>query len=338
MGQRHLVTGGAGFIGSHLVEAILARGDSVVVLDDFSTGRMANLGSVRSDPGFELVHGTVLDELLVEELVGSCQVVVHLAAAVGVRLIVEHPMRSFTRNTRGSQIVVDAASRHRRRILLASSSEIYGRNRAVPLSEDAGSEFGSPTVGRWAYGVAKAVDEVLAATYHRERGLASTVVRLFNTVGPRQSPAYGMVVPRLARQAVRGEPLTVYGDGTQTRCFCHVADVVDALLRLLPRPEAIGEVFNVGGTHEGSILELARRVNQLAGRGSEVRLIPYHAAYPEGFEDLPRRVPDTAKLRRLTGWTPSRTLDQTLLEVLAEAEAEVRDEVEAAEGAMAGSR
>jgi UDP-glucose 4-epimerase len=247
---------------------------------------------------------------------------VHLAAAVGVRLIVEQPLRSFTNNVRGSQVVVEAAHRHGCQVLLASSSEIYGRNPAVPLVETAGSVFGSPAVSRWAYGVAKAVDEVLASTYHREEGLRAVVVRLFNTVGPRQSPAYGMVVPRLVRQAVRGEPLTVYGDGAQTRCFCHVADAIDGFFRLLALPAAAGQVFNLGGEEEVSILNLAHRVIELAGSSSEIQLIPYEQAYPRGFEDLRRRVPDTTRLRALTGWAPTRTLEEILTEAIREVEAE----------------
>ena len=322
MRQRYLVTGGAGFIGSHLTEALLARGHAVVVLDDFSTGRAENLERAGGHPDLEVVAGSVLDELLVDDLAAGCGVIVHLAAAVGVQLIVEQPLRSFTTNVGGSQRVVEAAHRHGCRVLFASSSEIYGRNTDVPLAETADSLLGSPTVSRWAYGVAKAVDEILASTYHRERGLHATVVRLFNTVGPRQSPAYGMVVPRLVRQAVRGEPLTVYGDGGQTRSFCHVADALDGLLRLLAAPESNGEVFNLGGEDEVSILELARRVVDLAGSSSEIQLIPYEQAYPAGFEDLRRRVPDTSKLRALTGWAPTRALDEILTEAITEAEAE----------------
>jgi UDP-glucose 4-epimerase len=322
-GQRsYLVTGGAGFIGSHLVEALLTRGDSVVVLDNLSTGRLQNLDGICHHPNFRFVHGSVLDELMVDELVHECQVVVHLAAAVGVRLIVEQPLRSFTTNIRGSETVLEAAHRYRRRILLASTSEIYGKNGGRPLAEDADRLLGSPSVARWAYSTAKAVDEILAYAYYRERGLPTVVVRLFNTVGPRQSPAYGMVIPRLVRQAVRGEPLTVYGDGRQTRCFCHVGDVVDGLLRVLDHPATDGEVYNLGSTEEVSILELADRIKARSGSSSPVTLIPYDEAYAEGFEDMRRRVPDTGKVQLLTGWRSTRTLDHILTETLAEAAAE----------------
>lgn len=323
--KTYLVTGGAGFIGSHLVEALLARDHLVIALDNLSTGRLRNLDSIGQHPNFRFVHGSVLDELVVDELVHESDVVVHLAAAVGVRLIVEKPLRSFTTNIRGSETVIEAAHRYRRRILLASTSEVYGKNGngGVPLVEDADRLLGSPSIARWAYSTAKVVDEILAYAYHRERGLATTVVRLFNTVGPRQSPAYGMVIPRLVRQAVRAEPLTVYGDGRQTRCFCHVADVVDGLLRVLDDPRAYGEVFNLGSQEEVSILDLANRVVAKAGSSSPIQLVPYEEAYAEGFEDMRRRVPDTTKIRNLTGWRPVRTLDDILAETIVEATAEL---------------
>ena len=335
--QTYLITGGAGFIGSHLVEALLERGDSVVVLDNLSTGRLQNLDGICHHPNFRFVHGSVLDELMVDELVHDCHVVVHLAAAVGVRLIVDQPLRSFTTNIRGSETVLDAAHRYRRRILLASTSEIYGKNGGRPLAEDADRLLGSPSVARWAYSTAKAVDEILAYAYHRERGLPTTVVRLFNTVGPRQSPAYGMVIPRLVRQAVRGEPLTVYGDGRQTRCFCHVTDVVDGLLRVIDQPGTEGEVYNLGSTEEISILELAERIIQRAGSSSSVVLIPYEEAYSEGFEDMRRRVPDIGKVRATTGWEPTLRLEDILNGTLAEAAAEyAAEQVAERAGAVAG--
>jgi len=317
-----LVTGGAGFIGSHLVEALLARGDSVVALDNLFTGRERNLANAYVNPNFRFVPGSVLDKLMVDELVHQCDFVVHLAAVVGVRLIVEQPLRSFTTNIQGSEIVIEAAYRHRRPILVTSTSEIYGKNSNGPLGEMADRVLGSPTIARWAYSTAKAVDEILAYSYYRERGLPTTVVRLFNTVGPRQSPAYGMVIPRLVRQAIRGEPLTVYGDGRQTRCFCHVSDVVNALLLLLNNPSTYGEVFNVGATEEISILELATRIADRTGNRSPVELIPYDKAYEVGFEDMRRRVPDTTKVKGVTGWQPTRSLDDILTETIAEAEAE----------------
>ncbi len=327
MTDTYLVTGGAGFIGSHLVEALLARGDRVIVLDNVSTGSHRNLAAVEAHPDLTIVHGSVLDELQVDELVHECDAVVHLAAAVGVKLIVEQPLRSFVTNIRGSEIVIQAAFNHRRRILLASTSEIYGKNSSDQLREDADRILGSPDVSRWAYSTAKAVDEILAFAYHRERGLPTTVVRLFNTVGPRQSPAYGMVIPRLVRQAVNGDPLTVHGDGTQTRCFCHVEDVVAALLGLLNHPGAIGEVFNIGSQEEISILDLAHRIQQVAGSTSEVSLISYEDAYDIGFEDMRRRVPDTTKIRQLTGWEPQYSLDDILKATIAEASAEKQERV-----------
>lgn len=317
----YLVTGGAGFIGSHLTEALLHVGHSVVVLDDLSTGDLANLAEVRSHPRLHFTDGSVLDERLVDELTGRCDAVVHLAAAVGVRQIVEQPLRSFTTNVRGAEHVIEAAHRHGRPLLLASTSEIYGKNASGPLTETADRVLGATTVARWSYSTAKAVDEILAFAYHREHGLPVTVVRLFNTVGPRQSPAYGMVVPRLVRQAVAGEPLTVYGDGRQRRCFAHVADVVDALMRLLAHPGAVGQVFNVGTSEETSVGELAARIVHRVGSDSPVRLISYEEAYGSGygFEDMERRVPDTTRLRELTGWRPRRTLDDILDAAIADA-------------------
>ena len=323
----YLVTGGAGFIGSHLVEALLARSDRVIVLDNLSTGSIQNLAGVEHHPDLTVVHGSVLDELQVDELVHQCDVVVHLAAAVGVKLIVEQPLRSFITNIRGSEIVIQAAFRHRRRILLASTSEIYGKNGSQALREDADRILGSPSIARWAYSTAKAVDEILAFAYHRERGLPTTVVRLFNTVGPRQSPAYGMVIPRLVRQAVNGEPLTVHGDGDQTRCFCHVLDVVHALLGLIDHEGAIGEVFNIGSREEISILDLAHRILKVAESTSDVKLISYEDAYDVGFEDMRRRVPDTTKVHQLTGWEPRYGLDDILKATIAEAIAEKQERV-----------
>ncbi|KAA9377514.1 NAD-dependent epimerase/dehydratase family protein [Microbispora cellulosiformans] len=318
----YLITGGSGFVGSHLTDALLARGDSVTVLDDMSTGRRENLAQHAGDPRLRLVQGSVLDPLLVDELVHQCDVVVHLAAAVGVKLIVERPLRSLTTNIRGTETVIEAAHRHRRKVLLTSTSEIYGKNSAGPLSETSDRVLGNPGVVRWSYSTAKAVDEILANAYHRERGLPVVVVRLFNTVGPRQSGAYGMVIPRLVRQAVAGVPLTVFGDGTQTRCFTHVLDVVRALVELLHHDGAVGRTFNIGRSDEVSILELAKLIVELSGSTSGVDLVPYSDAYGAGFEDMARRVPDTTRLRELTGWTPRRTLDDILLETITEARAE----------------
>jgi UDP-glucose 4-epimerase len=317
-----LITGGAGFIGSYLTEHLLQRGDHVTVLDNLSTGRLQNLDLAGSHPNFRFVHGSVLDELMVDEVVHESDIVVHLAAAVGVKLIVEKPLRSLTTNIRGSEIVIEAAHRYRRKILVASTSEIYGKNSSGPLSETADRILGSPAVARWAYSAAKGIDEVLAFAYHKERGLPTIVVRLFNTVGPRQSPAYGMVIPRLVRQALSGEPITVYGDGTQTRCFCHVRDVVDGLARLVDHPDAVGDVFNIGAPDEISMLGLARRIVELTGSRSDITLVPYDMAYEVGFEDMQRRVPNTAKIRALTGWSPVYSLDEILDEIITEARLE----------------
>jgi nucleoside-diphosphate-sugar epimerase len=318
----YLVTGGAGFIGSHLADRLTERGDAVIALDNLATGSLANIRHLESRSNFRFEHGSVLDELVVDELAHESDVIVHLAAAVGVKLIVEQPLRSLTTNIRGSEVVLDAAHRYRCKTLVASTSEVYGKNPAVPLAETADRVLGASTVARWAYSTAKSVDEILAFAYHKERGLPTVVVRMFNTVGPRQSAAYGMVIPRLVRQAIADQPLTVYGDGTQTRCFCHVQDVVSAIVALLDRGDTAGEVYNIGSQHEISMLELARRIVTRSGSRSDVRLIPYEEAYEWGFEDMMRRVPDTGKLNRLIGWKPTRGLDEILDEIISEARAE----------------
>lgn len=322
----YLVTGGGGFIGSHLVEALLARGNDVVVLDSLSTGQLPNLEVARTHPNFRFVQGSVFDELLVDELVHECDTIVHLAAAVGVRLIMEEPLRSLNTNIRGAEIVIEAALHYRRKILLASTSEIYGKNSAVPLKETSDCILGSPTVPRWAYSTAKAMAEILAFAYHQERNLPAAVVRFFNTVGPRQSPAYGMVIPRLVEQALAGRPLTIYGDGSQTRCFCHVSDVIAALLAVLEHPDAVGEIFNIGSDEEVTILELSQRILEHTGSSSEIQLIPFEQAFQSAFEDIPRRVPDTSKVRALTGWQPTLTLDDILQETIAQTRAAVRQD------------
>lgn len=315
----YLVTGGAGFIGSHLVDGLLAAGRRVVVLDDLSTGRAENLASAMEHSGFRLVRGSVLDAPLVDTLTQECDAVVHLAAAVGVKLIIEQTLTSFVTNIRGTETVIDAAHRHGCGVLVASTSEVYGKNSHGALDEMADRILGSPSVARWSYSTAKAVDEVLANLYHRERKLKTTIVRFFNVVGPRQSPAYGMVVPRFARQAVAGDPLTVHGTGRQRRCFLHVADAVAALLLLLDDPAADGETFNIGGEEEISVGELAERVIAQAGSASAVRRLSYGEAYGPGFEDMERRLPDTTKLRELTGWQPRHSLDEVVAAALAEA-------------------
>jgi UDP-glucose 4-epimerase len=319
---RFLITGGAGFIGSHLVEALLADGNEVSVLDSLSTGRLLNLDAVRDDARFTFWQGSVLDELAVDQAVRTCDVVVHLAAAVGVKLIVEQPLYSLTTNIKGAITVLEAAHRYRRKVMVASSSEIYGKNNSGSLNEQSDRILGSPAVARWAYSTSKAVDEILAYAYHHERGLPTIVVRMFNTVGRRQSPAYGMVIPRLVRQALAGEPLTVYGDGTQTRCFCHVADVVDALIRLLNEPRAEGDVFNIGSSEEISIQELAQLIIARTASPSPITHLPYDVAYEVGFEDMARRVPDVGKISQLTGWRSQRNLAQVLDDVIAEVRSE----------------
>ena len=322
MATKYLITGGAGFIGSHLSESLLARGDHVVVLDNLSTGRLANLDLIGDNAGFRFIQGSILDELVVDGAVHECDVVVHLAAAVGVKLIVEQALRSFITNIRGSEVVLGAAHRYRRRVLVASTSEVYGKNNAGPLHETTDRILGPTSIERWSYSTAKAVDEILAFLYHRERGLPAVVARFFNTVGPRQSPAYGMVIPRLVRQALAGQPMTVYGDGQQSRTFCHVSDTVRAIEGLLDEEKADGEPFNVGGDREITMLQLAQLILDRTGSSSAIEMIPYEQAYGRGFEDMRRRVPDTTKLRDLTGWQTKRTLEDILDDVIAESRAE----------------
>ena len=319
---RALVTGGAGFIGSHLVERLIARGDRVSVLDDLSTGQRANLTDIDARPDFEFVEGSVLDTHLVEQLVDQADVVFHLAAAVGVDWVLRHPLRSLETNIRGTEHVLRACSAAGgRRVLIASTSEVYGKNDKDALNEDDDRVLGSARLSRWFYASAKAIDEAFALAYWNERQLPVTVVRLFNTVGPRQTGRYGMVVPRFVRWALRNEPLRVYGDGEQTRCFTNVHDVVRALIALVDTPSAAGEIFNIGQPNEIRIVDLARRVIELTESSSEVALVPYNAdeAYGEraaGFEDMRRRVPDAAKLYAYTGFRPSIGLDQTLREII----------------------
>src|SRR5256714_1496261 len=316
--MRYLITGGAGFIGSHLSDLLLEQGHSVHVLDDLSTGRLENVVHLEGHPDFACTVGSVSDERLVAELVADADAVVHLAAAVGVRLVVERPVRAIETNVHCTEVVLAHADEQHRPVMVASTSEVYGKSEALPFREDGDLQMGATSKARWAYACSKAIDEFLAMAYWRERELPVTVVRLFNTVGPRQTGSYGMVVPRLVGQALEGEPLTVYGDGAQTRCFCHVADVVEALYGLLGEPRAWGGVFNVGSRDEISILELAERVLALTGSSSEICLIPYDEVYGAGFEDMYRRVPDIGKLNALTGWSPSRSLEDIISDVVAD--------------------
>ena len=299
--MRYLVTGGAGFIGSHLIDALLDRGEEVVVLDDVSTGSLNNLEHLQGNPQLAVRQGSILDARLVDDLTAYCDVVVHLAAAVGVRLIVERPLDSLMTNIRGTENVLEAAARHDCRTLIASTSEIYGKNAKGPVREDADRVIGSPYVARWSYSTAKAVDEILAHAYYRERGLETIAVRLFNCVGPRQTGEYGMVVPTFVRQALNRQALTVHGDGQQQRTFCHVLDTVAALIALLDCPGAAGDVFNVGAPNEVTIEQLAKTIIEKTGSGSEIVYIPYAEAFEAGFEDMERRIPDIGKIRALTG-------------------------------------
>ncbi len=307
--MKALITGGAGFIGSHLADRLLADGHQVVVLDDLSTGRYENVQHLLGRPDFEFVLGSILNADLLDDCVARCDTVFHLAAAVGVQLIVEKPLESLATNIRGSELVFEKAHKYNTRILVTSTSEIYGKNTSDRLGEDDDRILGSPLKSRWSYSEAKAIDEILAYTYWRQKGLRSVIVRLFNTVGPRQTGHYGMVIPRFVNQALRDEPLTVYGDGTQQRCFCFVGDIVDALVKLMETEAAYGQVFNLGGTEEVSIRELAERVIARSGSRSTIRTIPYDEAYEAGFEDMERRVPNTDRAAAAVGFHQTLDLD-----------------------------
>lgn len=316
--MRIFVTGGAGFIGSHLSHRLLERGDEVFILDDLSTGSMDNIAGLVERPSFHYWIGSATDVPLVTELVDRCDVTVHLAAAVGVRLIVEKPVHTIETNVRCTEVVLEAAAKKKKKVLVASTSEVYGKSHEVPFSEDDDLRLGPTVHSRWAYACSKALDEWLALAYWREKDVPVTICRFFNTVGPRQTGRYGMVLPTFASQALAGDPITVYGTGEQTRCFGHVDDTVEAVIRLLETPSAEGEVFNVGSSDEVSIIELARKVREAAESDSEIVLVPYSEAYAEGFEDMERRVPDVRKLERHTGFRPSIPLETIIADVLAE--------------------
>jgi UDP-glucose 4-epimerase len=310
---KYLITGGAGFIGSHLSESLLSRGDQVVVLDDISTGSTNNLAGISKKIKFQ--KGNILDKVVVDKLVAESDYVVHLAAALGVFNIVNKPLESLKTNLQGSEIVLEACDKYRKPVLIASTSEIYGKNDKVPLNEGDDRIIGHPLKSRWSYSDAKAVDESLAYFYYLENKLPTRIVRLFNTVGPRQVGHYGMVVPRFVHSALKNEPLSVYGSGGQIRCFCHVQDAVKALLLVMDSDKAIGQVFNVGNNSQISIMELAKKVLEITGSKSRIEKIAYEKAYPEGFEDMQRRVPDISKIKQVLGWEPEINLDQIIRDI-----------------------
>ena len=314
--MKALITGGAGFIGSHLADALLARGHQVLLLDNLSTGRHENIEHLLGRKDVEFLLGSILNADLVDDAMARADIAFHLAAAVGVELIVDHPLESLATNIRGSEIVMEKAHKHGTKILVTSTSEIYGKNTSDKLGEEDDRILGSPLKSRWSYSEAKAIEEILAYTYWRQKGLPSVIVRLFNTVGPRQTGHYGMVIPRFVGQALKGQPITVYGNGAQTRCFCYVGDVVQAIIALSEHPEAVGRVFNIGGRDEVSIAELAQRVIDLAGSDSKIKYVSYEEAYEEGFEDMQRRVPDTTRAHDLVGFEPTVGLDDIIHAVI----------------------
>jgi UDP-glucose 4-epimerase len=314
---RVLITGGAGFIGSHLADAYIARGDEVFCIDDLSTGSIANIAHLKEHPRFHYAIDTVQNTPVTAELVDACDVVFHLAAAVGVKLIVESPVRTIETNVHCTEVILALANKKKKKVLIASTSEVYGLSQEVPFREDGQLVMGATTKGRWSYACSKAIDEFLALAYWREKKLPTVVVRLFNTVGPRQTGQYGMVIPTFVKQALAGRPITVYGTGQQSRCFGYVGDVVGALTNLMAHEGAVGQVFNVGSNEEVTILEVAERVKELTRSDSEIVFVPYDEAYEEGFEDMPRRVPDISKVSQLVGFQPSVKLDGILEQVIA---------------------
>jgi len=313
---RVLITGGAGFIGSHLSEAYLQRGDEVFVIDDLSTGSIENIRHLKDHPRFHYTIESIHNQPVTAELVDQCDVIFHLAAAVGVKLIVESPVRTIENNVHGSEVVLSLANKKKKKVLVASTSEVYGLSSEVPFREDGNLVMGATNKGRWSYACSKAIDEFLALAYWREKKLPTIVVRLFNTVGPRQTGQYGMVIPTFVKQALAGRAITVYGSGKQSRCFCYVGDVVAALVKLMDADDSVGEVFNIGSNQEISILDLAKRVKDLTRSESEIVFVPYDEAYEEGFEDMPRRIPDTSKVDKLIGFKPEKRLDEILQAVI----------------------
>jgi UDP-glucose 4-epimerase len=313
---RVLITGGAGFVGSHLAEALLERGDEVFILDNLSTGSFDNVVHLKGHPRFHYTIESVTNEPVLAELVDRCDLVVHLAAAVGVKLIVEQPVHTIETNVHGTEVVLKVANKKKKLVLIASTSEVYGKSVDVPFREDADLVLGATTKHRWAYACSKMIDEFLALAYWKERKLPVIVVRLFNTVGPRQTGQYGMVIPNFVRQALAGQPITVFGDGTQSRSFTYVGDVVRAMVALINEPRAVGQVFNIGNGEEITIGDLAAKIKSMTGSRSEIVTIPYDQAYEAGFEDMPRRVPDISRIKALVGYAPTVHLDETLHRVI----------------------
>ena len=313
--MKYLITGGSGFIGSHLTERLLDQGHSVTIIDNLSTGSDDNLSKIKK--GLKFHHGNILDKPLMEELIAESDYVVHLAAALGVLNIINKPLESLKTNIQGTEVVLEASEKFSKPVLIASTSEIYGKNDKVPLNEEDDRIIGHPLKSRWSYSEAKAVDESLAYFYYLEKKLPVRIVRFFNTVGPRQVGHYGMVLPRFVNAALKNEPLSVYGSGDQIRCFCHVDDAVRALLLVMDSEKAIGQVFNVGNNQQITIMELAKKVIELTGSSSTIEKIAYEKAYPEGFEDMQRRVPDISKIKQVLGWTPEINLDQIIKDIAA---------------------
>jgi UDP-glucose 4-epimerase len=314
--MKFLITGGAGFVGSHLAGALLERGDEVYAIDNLSTGSIENIEHLKDNPRFHYTIDTISNEPVTAELVDRVDVIFHLAAAVGVRLIVESPVHTIETNVHGTETILTLANKKRKKVIIASTSEVYGKNANVPFREDSDLVMGPTSKGRWSYACSKAIDEFLALAYFKEKKLPVVIVRLFNTVGPRQTGQYGMVIPTFVKQALSARPITVFGDGKQSRCFTDVSDVVKGLADLAVHPEAVGEVFNIGTNDEITILDLAKKIKKMTGSKAEIVFVPYEKAYEEGFEDMPRRVPDIGKIQRLIGYKPSLTLEETLQRVI----------------------
>ena len=314
--MRALITGGAGFIGSHLAEALLNGGHEVDIIDNLSTGAIRNVGHLKSNPRFRYTIDTLTNEPLLAELIDRNDVIFHFAAAVGVKLIVEEPVHTIETNVHGTEVVLKHANKKRKKVVIASTSEVYGKSTDVPFREDADLVMGATVKHRWAYACSKAIDEFLALAYYKERGLPVIIVRFFNTVGPRQTGQYGMVLPSFVQQALSGAPITVFGDGTQSRSFTYVGDVVECLLKLVSEPKAVGQVFNIGNKEEVTILKLAEIVKSLTGSASPIEFVPYDKAYEEGFEDMPRRVPDLTKVHQLVGYEPKVQLNEIITKVI----------------------